>query len=49
MGYLVGTPHFTVTSGTKHRDTLNYETGFILRVMQVLHMTDSPSEKNSNY
>ena len=39
MGYLVGTP--TSTSGTKHRThTLNYKTGFMLCVMQVLQMTN---------
>jgi hypothetical protein len=38
MGYLVDTPHFNICYKTPH--TLNYETGYTLRVMQVLQMTD---------
>jgi len=48
MDYLVGTPHFTVTPTTKHRHTLNYETGFMLWVMQALHMTDLQGKVNKD-
>ena len=44
MGYLEGTS----TSDTKHWYTLNYETGLMLCVMQVLQMTDLQGNVNKD-
>ena len=50
MGYLVGTPHFNICYRTPVfcEQFLNYETGFTLRVMQALQMTDSQERVNKD-